>query len=155
MKAKAILSLIICALFISVNSLFAQDPEESGQLAVGIQSEPDVQWAWGEVISVNPQAQTLNLKHLDYEADQEKELVISVDSLTTYENVASLSDIKPNDNLSIDYIVSADGKLIAKNLSLEKAETASAIVPLAKEAVIESNVQTQPATEEIPIQSVQ
>jgi len=153
MKVK--LGLIICALFISTSNVFAQSPEELGQPVAGVQNDPDVDWKWGEVESINPQTQTLNLKYLDYEADQEKDLVIGVDSSTTYENVASFQEIKPNDNLSVDYILAADGKAIAKNISLEKSESTPAIAPLVKDAAIESNVQTPPASEEVSNQSAQ
>jgi hypothetical protein len=91
-------------------------PQENNDLA-------NTQWVWGEVVSVNTQDKTLSLKYLDYETDQEKEVSIMTDDLTSYDNVSSLRDIQPKDNLSVDYILK-DGKNIAKTIGLEKAEKA-------------------------------
>jgi hypothetical protein len=81
----------------------------------------NTQWVWGEVSSVDAQNQALNLKYLDYETDQEKEMVITTDDLTVYDNAKSLGDIQPKDNISVDYVVK-DGKNAAKTIGLEKAE---------------------------------
>lgn len=83
----------------------------------------DTQWLWGGVVSVDVQNNELLVKYLDYETDQEKEITISVDDKTTYENIGSLIEIKPQDTVSIDYLVSAEGKNVAKNISVEKPET--------------------------------
>ena len=39
----------------------------------------DVQWLWGEVVSLDPQNNALVVKYLDYETDTEKQLTIAVD----------------------------------------------------------------------------
>lgn len=83
--------------------------------------DSDMQWVWGEVVSVNAENNMLTVSHLDYETDLEKEIKLSVDDKTSYENVASLKDIKVHDTVSIDY-VDSDGKYIAKNISIEKPE---------------------------------
>jgi hypothetical protein len=49
-------------------------------------------------------------------------MTINVDDKTTYESIKSLDEIRPRDTLSIDYVVSADGKTIARNISVEKPE---------------------------------
>lgn len=110
--------LIICVsafIFLSAAIGLAQDPESSLNLP---------QWLWGEVVSV--EGNQLTVKTLDIETDTEKELIISVDEKTTYENAASLSQISPKDNVSIDYITSPDGKNIARTISLAKAELSEA-----------------------------
>ncbi|MGA2774887.1 MAG: hypothetical protein ABSE81_02350 [Candidatus Omnitrophota bacterium] len=89
-------------------------------------SESETQWVWGEVLSIDPAAKSLTVKYLDYETDQEKDMVIGTDEKTTYENIKSIDEIKPKDTLSIDYIVGAEGKNTAKNISLEKPESAAA-----------------------------
>ncbi|MFH0855886.1 MAG: hypothetical protein V1869_05210 [Candidatus Omnitrophota bacterium] len=89
-------------------------------------SDVNTQWVWGEVTGIDAQGKTLTLKHLDYETDQEKEVVLAVDNLTTYDNVKSLEEIRPGDNLSVDYI-SQDGKNMAKSISLEQSEGAPAV----------------------------
>jgi hypothetical protein len=82
----------------------------------------NTQWAWGEVVNADAQNKTITIKYLDYEADQEKELSLVVDDSTTFDNVKSFEEIKPKDNLSIDY-VTTEGKNIAKSISLEKPES--------------------------------
>lgn len=62
------------------------------------------------------------IRYLDYETDTEKEISVGVDDKTTYENIKSLEEIKPQDAVSVDYIVNTDGKNIAKNINLEKNE---------------------------------
>ena len=84
--------------------------------------EPEIQWVWGEVVSTNPINNELLVKYVDYDTDSEKEITISTDDKTTYENAKSIDEIKVGDSVSIDYIISADGKNLAKNISLEKPE---------------------------------
>jgi hypothetical protein len=94
----------------------------SDQQAVA-QNENDTQWAWGEVTNVDNQAKTFTLKYLDYESDQEKELVVTVDEKTSFENIKGLDEIKIKDTLSIDYLVGIGNKNIAKNVSFEKPDS--------------------------------
>lgn len=84
--------------------------------------ESEMQWVWGEVISVDPQTKTIVLKHLDYETDLEKEMTISVDEKTVFDNVASQDEIRPKDTLSIDYVISGDNINLARNISKEATE---------------------------------
>lgn len=83
------------------------------------ETEPEVQWIWAEAVSVDAQKNELLVKYLDYETETEKEITITVDDKTAYENRASLVEIKIGDSLSIDYIVNPDGKNVAKNISVE------------------------------------
>ena len=85
--------------------------------------EPEIQWVWGEVVSTNPINNEVLVKYVDYDTDSEKEITISADDKTTYENAKSIDEIKVGDSVSIDYEISADGKNLAKNISLEKPET--------------------------------
>lgn len=80
------------------------------------------QWLWGEVVAVNVQSKTIQVKYLDYDTDIEKELVLTVDGQTKYENAKGLDEIKPQDTISVDYLVSADGVNLAVAISLEKLE---------------------------------
>jgi hypothetical protein len=91
--------------------------------------DSDMQWAWGEVTHLDDQSKTVNLKYLDYETDQEKELVLVVDEKTTFENIKDFNELKLNDTLSIDYMLGADNKNIAKNISFERPEASSALTP--------------------------
>jgi len=93
--------------------------------AEGAKTEPEIQWVWGEVVSTNPINNELLVKYVDYDTDSEKEITISSDDKTTYENAKSIDEIKVRDSVSVDYAVSADGKNLAKNISLEKPEVVS------------------------------
>ncbi|MCX5669652.1 MAG: hypothetical protein NTX89_06060 [Candidatus Omnitrophica bacterium] len=96
------------------------------------QKETDMQWAWGEVTNLDHQANTVTLKYLDYETDQEKDLVLVVDEKTTFENIKDFNELKLKDTLSIDYMVGANNKNIAKNISFEKPDVSSPVPDLAQ-----------------------
>ncbi|MFA5090556.1 MAG: hypothetical protein WC510_05970 [Candidatus Omnitrophota bacterium] len=113
----------LCGL-ISVSAQPALSPSQASEL-----KEPEPQWLWGEVVSVDAASGELTVKYVDYETDSEKELTIHADSKTAYINVKSLLEIKPQDTLSIDYAVSSDGRNIAINVVLEKMEDTPEIQP--------------------------
>jgi len=110
---------------------------------VPLQNENDTQWAWGEVVSLDTAAKTITLKYLDYETDQEKNIVLSADEKTTFENIKSLDDIKVKDTLSIDYMVGPDGKNTARNIGLESPDS-SVAVPQAVEDTKPVDIQAAP-----------
>lgn len=151
-KKIIIISVAACFVLLNIGLILAQEPEtetqeqpptaEQEQVASG----PQVQWLWGEVVSADPTNKTLLIKYFDYETDSEKETSIVLDDKTTYENVNSIEEIKPQDTASIDYTVDARGKNIAKNISVEKAE--SNIEPQEKKAVEEKPEDLSPQTEE-------
>ena len=91
--------------------------------------ESETQWVWGEVVSVDTAAKTIKVKYFDYDSDTEKEITVAMDDKTAYENVKSIDEIKPKDTLSIDYIIGPEGKVIAKNISVEKTEGVQAPLP--------------------------
>ncbi len=104
--------------------------------------EPEPQWLWGEVVSVDTQKKEILVKYLDYETDNEKEAVIKVDGNTTCENIKDIAEIKPQDTLSADFIVTADGANIARSISVEKPEDTE----LPKEGVGAGNAESVPVT---------
>ncbi|MFH1281602.1 MAG: hypothetical protein ABIH91_02665, partial [Candidatus Omnitrophota bacterium] len=114
------LSQVVCAEEAVVEES-GPEADISNQQAV-LEKESDMQWAWGEVMNLDNQAGTVTLKYLDYETDQEKELVLVVDEKTTFENINDFGQLKPGDALSIDYTAGADNKNIAKNISFEKTD---------------------------------
>ena len=97
----------------------------SDQQSVVAQEKSDTQWAWGEVTNIDSQAKTVTIKYLDYEADQEKDLILVIDDKTTFENIKGLDELKIKDTLSIDYTTGPDNRNIAKNISLEKTDALS------------------------------
>lgn len=141
----------------------AEDADSQNPAAAIPQANNDAltQWVWGEVVSVDAQNKELTLKYLDYEADQEKEISLTADETTNFENVKSLDEVQPKDNLSVDYIAK-DGKNIAKNISLERAESAASGVKSAgqegaqKPAVTAAQAEaTDVKKPEAPVQSNQ
>jgi len=125
MKRKTAVILGATGLLILLSAGLALSGEEpAAVLAVPQEkNEPETRWVWGEVINVDAQNKTLSLKYLDYDTDEEKELTVTADNLTGYENVKSLEEIPAKASVSIDYL-SGDGKNIARSISLEKPETA-------------------------------
>lgn len=102
--------------------------------------ENDTQWAWGEVTNLDAQAKTFTLKYLDYDTDQERDLVLVIDGNTVFENIKSLDEIKINDTLSIDYLISSDGKNVARNINFEKPDLSPVVSPLAVENTVGSDM---------------
>jgi len=129
-------ALVALIVLIGINTVFSQEQGNQAQEpAVATEqanvasaapavpaANPEFQWVWGEVSSVDPNKSEFVVKYLDYETDQEKEMTISVDDKTTYENAKAFADIKPKSTLSIDYVVGLDNKNIAKNISIEEVE---------------------------------
>lgn len=111
--------IFVCSGIVSAQT--AKDAKEA-QSQPSPSSEADLQWLWGEIVAVNSPGKEMKVKYIDYETDTEKEVSISVDDKTTFENVDSLEAIKPQDGVSIDYVIGDTGKFIARNVSLEKAE---------------------------------
>ncbi|MFA4843286.1 MAG: hypothetical protein WC658_05595 [Candidatus Omnitrophota bacterium] len=103
----------------------------------------------GEVLSVDLQKNEMLVKHLDLDSDQDKETAITVDDKTAYENIKSLAEVKPKDSVTIDYIITAEGKNLAKNITLEPPEDA---VPIEeKEDVAQPEAQPSGTTQAEPI----
>jgi hypothetical protein len=113
-------------LFIGIGLVLAQD--DGGAEAVNQElKDSDMQWVWGEVANIDIINNVIILKYLDYEDNQDKEISIGVDSGTVYENIKSLDEIKPQDFLSIDYVIAQDGKNVAKNIGLDKLKESQAV----------------------------
>ncbi len=131
MKLNRMFGVLVLLITITTFIAFAQEAEVTAPAAstmpadlapTPMQNENNTQWVWGEVTNLDNQAKTLTLKYLDYETDQEKELVLNIDEKTTYENIKSFDEIKVKDALSVDYVTGLDDKNIAKNISLEKPD---------------------------------
>jgi hypothetical protein len=127
--------IVVVSVFLCAGSKIygAEDPALSAPGAVpGVIAETaadiEMQWLWGEAGAIDTQNKALTVKYLDYETDQEKEMPLTVDDKTAFENVASLDEIKVQDTLSIDYIIGADGKNLARNISVERPE--EPVIPL-------------------------
>lgn len=120
MRIKTFL-FIAFLMFVSVESALSQEFIKETAIPQG-QGEAEMQWVWGDVASVDLQNKLLVVQYLDYETDQEKEMSIAVDEKTTFENIKSMEEIIPKLTVSIDYVVGADGKFVARNLSVERPD---------------------------------
>ncbi len=156
-RKGVVLALTVLLVLIGSNIVFSQEQDTQGQPvpaspiapvspAAPVVTAAEAQWVWGEIVSVDAAKNEFTIKYLDYETDQEKEMVLAADNKTAYENAQSLADIQPKDTLSIDYIVTADGKNIAKNISVEKAEA----VPEPEQGP-EAVAPPAPVTEAVPV----
>jgi hypothetical protein len=104
---------------------FAQGEDEVKTL----NQEPqvlDLKWVLGEVTNIDLENKVISVKYLDYEDSEEKNISILTGPDTTFENIKSLEEIKPQDYLSFDYILTQDGKNLAKVISLDKPKTVEA-----------------------------
>lgn len=151
MKTRMSVILGIIGLFIFVNTglvLGENDSTAEVNLPSVLSSQEskdlDVQWVWGEVKNLDAQGKTVTLKYLDYETNEEKEIALTIDSATTYENVKALKDVQLNDALSVDYVTSS-GRNIAKNVSLEKPEY-TAVTQKSDTGVMSASENIRPST---------
>ncbi len=136
-KISLFLGLIFSFILMSAGIAFSQEKADEKPVAQELTSEkpplqeaapePETQWIWGDVVSVDTAAKKISVKYLDYETDTEKDINVEVDDKTNYENVKSIDEIKPLDTLSIDYIINPDGRNIAKNISIERPEGAQTL----------------------------
>jgi hypothetical protein len=122
MKIRLSIGLAASLIFLCCGQVFSQETMETGGAVPEAHNESEMQWVWGEVVTTDAQNKALTVKFLDYETDQEKEITFSLDDQTSFENARSLDELKPSDAVSIDYAVSADGRNIAKNISVEAPE---------------------------------
>lgn len=123
-RINLITGLILSCILTGPVLVSGQEEEANKAPEQEMQSDSETQWIWGDVVSLGAAAKTILVKYLDYETDIEKEISIILDDKTTYENVKSIEEIKPNDTISVDYIANPDGKNIAKNISIERPEGA-------------------------------
>jgi hypothetical protein len=106
--------------------------------------EPEMQWLYGEAVKVDTATGEVLVKYQDFDTDEEKEMTVLANEKTVFENVKALGEIQPKDALSIDYKAYNDGRNIAKNISVEKAEQP---LEAPEDAVSES---LQPPQEPVP-----
>jgi hypothetical protein len=169
MKRNASISILGAFLVVSFSTLsFAQEnqttkrpvavPENTAAApaAVAAPASPadikavPTEWLYGEINSVDIAGKALILTYLDYDTDIEKQVTVSVDAKTIFENVKSLEEIKPQDMVSIDYVIGADSKNLAVAISVEKPENAEDLNAEGA-APEEPKQQMKPAVESAPV----
>ncbi|MBM3246171.1 MAG: hypothetical protein FJZ13_02455 [Candidatus Omnitrophica bacterium] len=127
-RLALVFGIIATLILMAQAQLFSQDAAVPQEL----QPEVQGQWVWGDIVSVDIQKNEILLKYLDYDTEQEKEMAVSVNDKTRYENAKSLLELKPQDTVSIDYTLSPEGKNIAQNINVEKPEEAREDLPPAE-----------------------
>lgn len=136
-----ITAFLVFGLSLALPSLWAETKDAGfDPYSMISESAPALEWIWGEVISVEPENQQIKIKYFDYENDTDKEAVIIFSDKTEYENIEGISQIAPNDTVSVDYVISPQGKYEAKIISVEK--------PLNQ-----GDIQQEPLEEEQPEQA--
>lgn len=112
-----------CALF-----LFAAAPAVRAQeQAKPAEANPaEIQWVWGEVVSVDTAERSLAIKYLDYDTDEEKTMKIVITDATTFEDAKGIEGIKTADTVSVEY-GEQDGKNLAKVITVEKVDDGEAV----------------------------
>lgn len=88
--------------------------------------DENISWVWGEVKNVDYISSKFNILYMDYQTDDEKELVLTVNQDTKLEGINDFNSLKAGDTVGIDYFSDADNN-IAKNVSVEKLEEPSEI----------------------------
>ena len=63
---------------------------------------------------------------MDYQTDDEKELVVTINQDTKFEGINDFDSLKAGDTVGIDYFFDANNN-IAKNISVEKLEEPSEV----------------------------
>ncbi|MFA4984599.1 MAG: DUF5666 domain-containing protein [Candidatus Omnitrophota bacterium] len=145
LKIAFVLLGVVSLLFLGVAAGFSQDGEEAAdnqseaanntdtqiveQAPAAQTSEPssaasDVQWLWGETVSVDPSKQELVVKYTDYDTDMEKDATVVITDSTVFDGGKGLAEINPHDMVSIDYTIDNSGRYVAKNIGTENSETA-------------------------------
>ena len=123
-KTIMVISVVASVMLFSGLAFLSAEENASAETTQGTE-DAQTQWIWGEVVSVDAASSSLVVKYLDYESEQEteKQITFATDSNTMFENVASLSEIKAGDTVSVDYVVGAEGKNTANTISVEKPES--------------------------------
>lgn len=122
MKIKLSVTALAGIFFLSFLPLaFSQQEAPQPQAVEPPAPEEEVSWLWGEVKAVDPAASSLTVMYMDYQTDEEKEMVLTVDARTQFEAINGLSGIKVGDTASIDYAVEG-GRNVARNISIETIE---------------------------------
>lgn len=120
-----------CALFfllaVMLNPGLSFSQEEVAHPGEGVDSQENVavaqmQWLWGEVVSLDPGINQMLVRFVDYETSNEQEIIMNVDAQTVYEGVKSIYEIKASDTVTIDYIVTTEGENIARSISVESRQ---------------------------------
>ncbi len=103
----------------------AKDPEAAP--AAAKQSGPKTESIYGEVLALKEDGSSMTVQYYDYDTDEEKNVEISADKNTKFENASALKDVKKGDWVDAAYGVGEAGKNVASSISVEKEEEESPV----------------------------
>ncbi len=141
-RSVMVVGLVVSFLLLSGSFIFAQ---ENSQAPAVKNANDEVEWLWGEVVSLNGAEKSFLVKYVDYDSDTEKEMAIYTDDKTVFENVKDLNEIKTQDTVSVDYLMNSD-KAFAKSISVVKVEELTDAEPQAP-VNANTNITEQPVVE--------
>ena len=84
------------------------------------QDEDQFLYSYGEVLSV-AQDQIM-VREFDYATGEEKDVVYYITADTILDSVESVDQIKPSDLVDVEFMVSEDGKNIAREILVDRIE---------------------------------
>ncbi len=84
------------------------------------QDEDQFLYSYGEVLSV-AQDQIM-VREFDYATGEEKDVVYYITADTILDSVESVDQIKPSDLVDVEFMVSEDGKNIAREILADRIE---------------------------------
>ena len=84
------------------------------------QEEDQFFYSYGEVLSV-AQDQIM-VREFDYATGEEKDVVYYISADTILDSVESVDQIKPSDLVDVEFMVSEDGKNIAREILADRIE---------------------------------
>ena len=119
MKKYLLLILLIgIMLVMSPYILLAQEVQEK----TGTQEKPEEKdYSYGRVTKVDVAKNEIVVSEYDWETNQDIAVTYSVAPDAKFENVASLKEVEPDTEVSIEYI-EENGKKIVKFISIHKVE---------------------------------
>jgi phage-related protein len=116
--AFCVLFLCCFVVFFTTSLSFSQDEldyQAQAPYSEGIDAyEPTealegLDYAYGEVVSIDAASKMITVNEYDYEADKETTMSYAVADDVELENVSAISEIKPGDYVEIDYLLGNDG----------------------------------------------
>jgi len=120
---RKIAKLIILIVVLSLGSFVWAQAETSDTS----KAQSNTDWLWGEVVSVDVNASSLLVSYLDFNLDEEKQIVIKIDAQTVLEGAKSVAEISAGDIVSIDFVKENETTNLGKKVLVEKPDSVDLI----------------------------
>ncbi len=114
---RFLLAALLCLSVATVSgAAFCQD--DAAMAAPDTENE----YSYGTVVSVNKDAKEIVISEYDWSNDTETNVTFGIDPQIIVENAASWMDIPAGSEVDIEYVLDANGKRIAKTISVYTVE---------------------------------